>query len=298
MLGFSAVVKLHRDRPLPPVAGGLALDLADTTEVERAAAALVRRRGADATLLVQRQVGRTRVLSLGSPTIRCSAPAIASLWRRGSGAGYAFDLPPLDLPLAHALIARSGAAAALAAGPDQPAADGAAVAETLVRVRRLIIDFSEIASLVLDPLFADADGVLAGDAWLGLRSVGKASTLAISPYPAALVEHVELDGEALTIRPIRPRTPPPTPPSLAACRRKMYGCDFYRASASWGRSSRGLTQVDYERGLALIAVGEADGATVGVARPVREASDGRRRPRGGVRFDRAAGHGGAGWRAR
>ncbi len=76
MLGFPAVVKLHRDRPLPPVAGSVALDLADTAEVERAATALVRRRGGDAKLLVQRQVGRARVLSLRIADDPVFGPAI------------------------------------------------------------------------------------------------------------------------------------------------------------------------------------------------------------------------------
>ncbi len=189
-------------------------------------------------------------------------------------AGCAFDLLPLNLPLAHALIARSGAAGALTAGPDQPAADEAAVAETMVRVSQLIVDFPEIAALVIDPLFADADGVLAGNAWLGLRPRGESATLAISPYPAALVEHVVLGGEALTIRPIRPEDAAAHAAFFARLPPEDVRLRFFSSLRELGAEQIArLTQVDYERELALIAVREADGATVGVARLVRDASD-------------------------
>ena len=72
----------------------------------------------------------------------------------------AVDLPPLNLPLAHALIARTRVAATLRALHDQPAADEEAVADALVRVSQLVVDFPEIAEIDINPLFADADGVL------------------------------------------------------------------------------------------------------------------------------------------
>ena len=83
------------------------------------------------------------------------------------------DLPPLNLALAHGLIARTRAAATLARFRDNPPANEAAVAEALVRVSQLIVDFPEIAELDLNPLIVDADGVLAADAWLRLREAGR-----------------------------------------------------------------------------------------------------------------------------
>ena len=85
----------------------------------------------------------------------------------------AADLPPLNLPLAHALIARTRAAATLARFRDNPPANEAAVAEALVRISQLIVDFPEIAELDLNPLIVDTDGVLAADAWLRLREAGE-----------------------------------------------------------------------------------------------------------------------------
>ena len=64
------------------------------------------------------------------------------------------------------------------------------MAQTLVRISQLIVDFPEIAELDVPSLFVDADGVLAADAWLRLRGPDEpAGRLAIAPYPAELIEH-------------------------------------------------------------------------------------------------------------
>ncbi|HEX4262238.1 MAG TPA: GNAT family N-acetyltransferase [Acetobacteraceae bacterium] len=274
MLGFPAVVKLHRDGPLPPVTGSVVLDLADAAEVERAAAYLLRRRGDASGVLVQRQVGRARALRLRLADDPVFGPAIGiGLAGVAGDRGRAFDLPPLNLTLARTLIARSGAKAALAAGPDQPAADVAAVAETLVRVSALAVDFPEIVALVLDPVFADADGVLLGNGWLRLRPEGETAMLSIPPYPDALVERLTLGGEALVIRPIRPEDAAAHAAMFARLPPEDVRLRFFSSMRELGAEQIArMTQVDYEREMALIAVRVADGATVGVARLVREAT--------------------------
>src|SRR6202041_2640959 len=114
----------------------------------------------------------------------CARGAPAATIRREVG----IALPPLNLPLAHALIARTRIAATLGALPDQPAANQEAIADALVRVSQMVVDFPEIAELEVNPLFADADGVLVADAWIRLRDAGELpGRLAITPYPAELI---------------------------------------------------------------------------------------------------------------
>ncbi len=101
------------------------------------------------------------------------------------------DLPPLNLALAHGLIGRCHAGAELGqALRDLPAADEQSVAEVLVRISQLIVDWPEIAALEVPALFADASGVTAADAWLRLRAADEPpAVLAIAPYPSrTLVE--------------------------------------------------------------------------------------------------------------
>jgi len=110
------------------------------------------------------------------------------------------------------------------------------------------------------------------DAWIRLRGDGEApGRLALPPYPAELTGSYQARGHSFTIRPIRPED--------ATAHREFFGrltpedirYRFFSAlrELSAEQIAR-LTQIDYEREMAFIAVEEATGATVGVARLVRD----------------------------
>ena len=281
MLGFPAVVKLRRSGlPRPGGPGGVLLDLPDTAAVRDAAAALDRRRarlggeGLAEGFLVQRQMGRARELRIGLYDDPLFGPAI-SFGGGGSSADalgdVAVDLPPLNLALADGLIARTRAARTLGELHEQAAANRGAVADVLVRISQLAVDFPEIAGMDLNPVFADSEGVSAGDAWIALRPAGEAGVLAIAPYPAELAEHWSAKGEPLLIRPIRPEDAE----AHAALFSRLSPEDirfrfFSMLRALSPEQIARMTQVDYDREMALVAVREATGETVGVCRLVRE----------------------------
>ena len=281
MLGFPAVVKLRRSGPPRPGGpGGVLLDLPDTAAVRDAAAALDRRRarlggeGLAEGFLVQRQMGRARELRIGLYDDPLFGPAI-SFGGGGSSADalgdVAMDLPPLNLALADGLIARTRAARTLGELHEQAAANRGAVADVLVRISQLAVDFPEIAGMDLNPVFADSEGVSAGDAWIALRPAGEAGVLAIAPYPAELAEHWSAKGEPLLIRPIRPEDAE----AHAALFSRLSPEDirfrfFSMLRALSPEQIARMTQVDYDREMALVAVREATGETVGVCRLVRE----------------------------
>jgi acetyltransferase len=291
LLGFPVVLKRRRaDRPDPSTKSGLVLDLRDAEAVRSAAAMLERRRadrteaveGAEADdpgFLVQRQVGRSRELLMRVEEDPVFGPIIA-FGQGGTAAAFmrdvAVDLPPLNLPLAHALIARTRVSATLQALHDQPAANEEAVADALVRVSQLVVDFPEIAEIDINPLFADADGVLVADAWIRLRGEGEApARLGIPPYPAELTETFDARGEALTIRPIRPEDAAAHGEFFKRLTPEDVRYRFFSAlrELSAEQMSR-LTHIDYEREMAFIAVRETTGETVGVSRLVREMGGG------------------------
>jgi acetyltransferase len=262
-LGFPAVVKQRRTDPAEAVA---ALDLPDAAAVRRAA----RRVPAEHGLLVQRQARRAQRLRVTVGDDPLFGPAI------GFGPGgrdrledAIFELPPLNLALASSLVARSPAARLLAAGQGHPAADAGAVADALVRVSQLVIDLPEIAALTIDPLFADETGVSAAEAFLTLRPAGAFGLTAIAPYPAELVERWCTGGETLEIRPIRPED---AEAHVALFRRFSPEDIRYRFFAMLrelpAEQTARLTQIDYDREMAMIAVRGDE--TVGVARLVRE----------------------------
>jgi acetyltransferase len=276
LLGFPSVVKLRQSvRPNERASGGLALDLHDAGEVATSAR-LLSARQADGALLVQRQAVRWRELRIQVADDATFGPII-SFGHGGTTADIlrdiAADLPPLNLPLAHGLIARTRAAATLGRFRDNPPANEGAVAEALVRISQLIVDFPEIAELDLNPLIVDAEGVVAADAWLRLREAGDTGGgLAISPYPVELTEHwATRDGERLTVRPIRPEDADQHGAFFSRLSPQDIRFRFFTAMRELSPEQMArLTQIDYDREMAFLAVREASGETVGVARLVCE----------------------------
>ncbi len=163
---------------------------------------------------------------------------------------FEIDLPPLNLTLARGSIARAGMA------------DSAAMAETLVRVSQLVVDFPDIASL-------NTGGGGTEPAIALRRPDDPPMRLAIAPYPNELTETWLAGTERLTIRPIRPEDAE----THAAFFKRLSPADvrfrFFSAihELSPERMAR-LTQIDYDREMAFVAVREATGATIAVARLV------------------------------
>jgi acetyltransferase len=155
---------------------------------------------------------------------------------------------------------------------DRPVADIDAVAEALVRISQLIVDFPEIAMLDVPSLLADAGGVMAVDAWVRLRGADEPpGHLAIAPYPAELVTHVEVGGDAVTIRPIRPEDAEAHIAFLARLSPQDLRYRFFNAVRELSREQIArLTQVDYDREMAFVATRDVQGDTIGVARLISE----------------------------
>lgn len=198
------------------------------------------------------------------PTITFGAGGTTS-----NPADRAVDLPPLNLALANALIRRSRTGAMLGKPlRDQPAADGAAAAQVLVRISQLIVDFPEIAVLDVPSLFVDGQGVMAADAWLLLRGADDPVVrLAIAPYPSELTEHRQVGGEAMTIRPIRPEDAQAHTAFFSRLSPQDVRYRFFSAMRELSpEQTVRLTQVDYDREMAFVAVRDSTGETVGVSR--------------------------------
>jgi acetyltransferase len=184
----------------------------------------------------------------------------------------AYDLPPLNLALASQLIGRSRAGRLLAGFRDLPPANRAAVAEALVRLSQIAVDWPEIAAGSVNPLIADAPGVLALDASFTLRPAGEKGVLAIPPYPAELARpFTTRAGETLLVRPIRPEDAA----AHAEAFRRVPPADIrWRFFSPIREMSPALTarlvQIDYDREMAFIATREQTGETLGAARLIRD----------------------------
>jgi acetyltransferase len=93
--------------------------------------------------------------------------------------------PPLNMALARAQMERTRIRRLLQGYRGHPPADIDTIATALIRISQLAAEYGEICELDINPLVADARGVVALDARIGVeRSVaGPTQRLAILPYP-------------------------------------------------------------------------------------------------------------------
>ncbi|MGK7862338.1 bifunctional acetate--CoA ligase family protein/GNAT family N-acetyltransferase [Falsiroseomonas sp. E2-1-a4] len=288
-LGFPVVLKLRSpDIARKTEIGGVALGLRSAQAVREAAGAMqerVARERPEARLagfLVQRQASRAQELRMRLGDDAMFGPFLG-FGLGGTAADVlgdeGFDLPPLNHTLAHGLIGRTRAGALLAGYRDHAAVDLDAVAGALVRLSQVAVDFPEIAALGVNPLFADAAGVMAADASCLLRPAGQMALLAVPPYPEEwAAPWTAKSGEVLLVRPVRPEDAE----AHAEMFRRLTPEDVRWRFFSQIRELPAvqvarLTQIDYDREIAFVAIRRrADGAEemLGISRLIREA-DGR-----------------------
>jgi acetyltransferase len=177
------------------------------------------------------------------------------------------ELPPLNAPLARRLIARTRVWQLLQAYRGKPAAKPEAILEVLIRLDQLAADHPEIRELDINPLLADADGVMALDARLRVMPAQSmaAARLAIAPYPQHLETAGRLrDGTQLNIRPMRPEGEPMLHDLAKHMNREDLRLRFLAAVGELTHAvAARLSQLDYDRELALLA--EHDGMALGIA---------------------------------
>jgi len=187
----------------------------------------------------------------------------------------ALALPPLDLKMAHELIARTRVSRVLKAYRDVPAADENAIALVLVKLAQLAADLPEIRELDLNPILADKDGLIAVDARVAVAPVDRAGRgarghprFAIRPYPKEWERHSTLrDGTKIFVRPVRPEDEPLYGPFFAAVTDQDLRLRFFAPVKDFSHTFIArFTQIDYARAMAFIAIEEASGKMLGVVR--------------------------------
>ena len=266
--------------------GGVVLDLADADAVAAAARAMrerVARARPDATLAgftVQPIVRRPDAHELIAGVT--TDPVFGPIVLFGAGgkavevvADRAVGLPPLNAVLARDIVARTRVAKLLAGYRDRAAADLDAIADTLIAISNLVADLPEVIELDINPLLADARGVVALDARIVVAPATSSGVerFAIKPYPAELEETVAWNGTPIVLRPIRPEDGEQHRAFLASLspediRHRVFMRARDLSPTQFGR----LTQIDYDREMAFVAVAEEGGRarTLGVVRAIAD----------------------------
>jgi len=292
-IGFPVALKiLSPDISHKSDVNGVRLNVRNAAAVEREWNALladVKRLRPDARFdgvvvqaMVERRFGRE--LLLGVKTDPVFGPVITF----GSG-GVAVELlrdnavalPPLNGLLAADLVDRTRAGRLLGAYRNVPGADRKALVDAILRVSDMVCELPWISELDVNPLVVDENGAIALDARMVIdpsRATRdrRYSHLAIHPYPVDL-ESVErlADGTAVLVRPIRPEDAPMHAAFIAALSEESRYLRFFAPiRAATPEMIARLTQIDYDRDMALVALcddGSGRQRIIAAARYAREA---------------------------
>jgi len=173
--------------------GGVALNLAGPDRVRNEAVAMLERvrnalpQARIDGFLVQQMAPRSAALELivGLSIDRVFGPVV--LFGHGGTAvefiaDTTVELPPLNSALARAQMARTNVWRLLQGYRNSPPADLDAIADVLIRVGTLAADQPHISELDINPLLADARGVLAIDARIAVTTEAR-TAMALAPLP-------------------------------------------------------------------------------------------------------------------
>ncbi len=183
----------------------------------------------------------------------------------------ALALPPLDLKLAHDLIFRTRISKVLAGYRSVPGANLEAIALVLVKVAQLAADFAEIRSLDINPLLADHDGVIAVDARVAVKPVERPAAtnprFAVRPYPKQWERRSTTTDGTLLLRPVRPEDEELVREFFSRVSPDDLRLRFFAPVRDFGHAFIArLTQLDYARAMAFIALDESSGEMLGGVR--------------------------------
>ncbi len=284
--GQSVVAKiLSRDIVHKSDVGGVRLNLTSTTAVRNAVAEIMasaKRLRPDASILgvtLQPMIvqPKARELIVGIADDATFGPVIVF----GSGGtavevinDKALALPPLDLKLARDLIAQTRVARLLRAYRDVPAVNEDDLALTLVKIAQLAADLPQVRELDINPLLADENGLIALDARVAVASAEpkfKGSghpRFAVRPYPTEWERHITLDhGRRIFVRPVRPEDEVLYPEFFAHVSQEDLRLRFFSPMRAFSHAFIArLTQIDYARAMAFVAIDEDRRELLGVVR--------------------------------
>jgi acetyltransferase len=268
--------------------GGVVLGLASPTAVEAAAVAMIER--IKAKLPAARVSGFTLEPMVDRPLAQELIVGVSEDFQFGPvilfGQGgvavevigdRAIALPPLNLKLARELMARTRVYRLLCGFRDRPPAALDQIALVLLKISQLVVDFGEIVELDINPLLADHDGVLALDARIRVQRFDEpaATRLSIRPYPSELEETVTVaDGTKFLLRPIRPEDEPQLIAGFAQLSPQSIRMRFFSTMRELPHSlAARLTQIDYDREMALVLTNAGPAGRQPIYGVVRLAAD-------------------------
>ena len=183
-------------------------------------------------------------------------------------------LPPLDLNLAQDLMQRTRIWRLLKGYRDRPPAKLDQIAESLVRLSYLVARHPEIREIDINPLLADEAGVIALDARVRVEDnrANPRVPMALRPYPSEWIKDLEFESfGTVRLRPIRPEDEPRYEEFQKRVTAEDRRLRFFSSATDLSHKFLArLTQIDYAREMAFVAVQQDTGEFLGVSRFVAD----------------------------
>lgn len=259
--------------------GGVALNLAAPAAARQAAETIARRvppAGLDG-FVVQPMIERSKAheLLIGintdpnfGPVLVFGAGGTAVEVLRDTATG----LLPLEDVLAGDLIDATRIGRLLAGYRNEAPADREAIIGVMLSLSQLVVENPAIVSLDINPLLADSRGVVALDARVEIDpsriSLAPPNpTLAVRPYPSGWGSEVRLGDRQFYIRPIRPADARLYPTLMSKMTPEDLRLRFLVPTSHLSEETiTRLSQLDYDRDIAFVAIDQRDGSLAAVVR--------------------------------
>ncbi|WP_339883381.1 bifunctional acetate--CoA ligase family protein/GNAT family N-acetyltransferase [Vreelandella maris] len=280
-LGFPVVLKiLSRDISHKSDSGGVQLNLASPGAVAQAAEDMLatihqvapeaRLDGFNVQPMIRRPGAHELILGVAEDSV---FGPIIMFGQGGTAVELIGDrvvgLPPLNPLLAQEMIQATRISRLLRGYRDRPAANLEAISLTLIKLSQLISDLDRVVELDINPLLADASGVIALDARIVVKADREQRPpFAIRPYPQQLEQTIETrNGQRYSLRPIRPEDEGALVEMLRHSTSDDVRLRFFAAIRRFDHAfAARLTQIDYDREMAFVALPPNKQEIVGIVR--------------------------------
>ncbi|MEZ8140448.1 protein acetyltransferase [Enterovibrio norvegicus FF-33] len=269
-VGYPVAVKLRS----PDIAhksdvNGVMLDLNNATEVANAAQLMLNRMSLSyPTARIEGLQIQAMANRAGSQELRVCVrhdPVFGPVILLGEGGSEwnvnrdaAVAIPPLNMALARYLVIGALKAGKLRQRGHPYNIDVNSLCHFLVTLSQVVIDYPEITELDIHPLLVTGDSFTVLDASIKLSPFeGDANTrLAIRPYPKELEQSAALkDGRKILLRPILPEDEPNHKSFVERVSvEDLYKRFFSDVGELNHEALANLTQIDYDREMAFVAV--------------------------------------------
>ncbi|BCN26105.1 bifunctional acetate--CoA ligase family protein/GNAT family N-acetyltransferase [Vibrio alfacsensis] len=283
-IGYPVAVKLRSpDIPHKSDVHGVALNLRNSQEVSSAAQAILDTAKLSYPqanlqgLLVQgmAKLGSAEELRVSIKVDKVFGPVIL-IGQGGSDWNIMQDavaaLPPLNMALARYLIVIALKSGKIRLQRNKETFNIDEFSKFLVRISQMAVELPEIQRLDIHPVLVSGSDLSIVDADITLSEYdGDAQQrLAIRPFPAEFVETVTLrDGQPILLRPILPEDEPIHAQFInSVSKEDLYNRFFSDVGEFNHEALANLTQIDYDREMAFVAVAFDDNgpSIIGVSR--------------------------------